>query len=194
MVLLHLACCAAISLWAAQGVQHKESDDGLVRNCGATCVAIISGCVRPTSVAVAEARELVDSDGDGLASMADLLHGLESLGIVASFRHTDDQSLPPGLNILHVRSAKHSAVADHFIVSDQLAGGRFRLFCPPTGIIVGEADSLSGRWSGDYIAIHAKFQIDVVFGIVLIVTIGLVGGLLIRRYSRRIQVVDGEIG
>jgi hypothetical protein len=120
-------------------------------DCGAYCVAITAAIVREEALEFTAAKSLVDSDGDGLCSMADLQHGLGQIGIASSAFESRTRDIPGGINILFVKSTASTAEADHFIVSQELPDGRFRFFAPPIGTRVSDGAFLRDLWQGRFL-------------------------------------------
>ena len=123
------------------------------KDCGAYCLAIAASLASSVDVPFDRAKLAVDADEDGLCSIADLTRGFRSLGLEATAREAEPTALPPGLSILHVKASATSPKADHFVVAQELADGRFRFFAPPLGTLVGDGDEMTSLWSGAFVRV-----------------------------------------
>lgn len=162
------------------------SHSSMLKDCGASCVAIVGNLAGPAEVPFERAKELVDPDGDGLASMHDLVRGLATLGIAATSMQSSSLEVPDGVNILHVTASETSGAEDHFIVSEELPDGRFRFYCPPLGTKTGGRTALEGMWSGCFIRVGAPREHTWLMP-VSIATVGLLVGAFGARAVRGAQ-------
>jgi hypothetical protein len=152
----------------------NEQGVAATKDCGAFCMAIAGRRAGLERLSFETAKELVDSDGDGVCSLADLASGFERLGLSAAALRRKPDGLPMGLNILHVRSDPQADKPNHFIVSESLASGQFRFYIPPIGSgVEGEARILE-LWDGCYLGIGSARPVRAWFaGVVILAGLGL---------------------
>jgi hypothetical protein len=163
----------------------------VIKDCGAACVAIVGGIVGAPDAGFARTKRAVDPDGDGLASMLDLVNGLTSFGIESQAVHASSLSVPAGVNILHVSASDSSTGEDHFIVSQELPAGRYQFYCPPLGVKSGDSTALEGMWSGYYVHVESSDERPAWYGATLVLAglaIGAIVALVIHRSKQPTEV------
>lgn len=126
------------------------------QDCGAYCLAIAGSIATSAPMTFERAKGLVDPDGDGRCSLADLDQGFDALGVAADAYESRSSRIPPGLNVLFVKSASEDGEADHFIVSQELSDGRYRFYAPPIGTRVSDGEFLAKLWPGKFLHLGAE--------------------------------------
>ncbi len=153
-----------------QGPERKDlSHASVIKDCGAASVSIVCGLLGASHVEFANAKQVVDPDGDGLASMLDLVNGLSSFGFEAQAVQSKELRVPEGVNILHVSASDKSSGEDHFIVSQELPQGQYQFYCPPLGVKTGDSTALEGMWSGRYVHVELPSRRRLWVGVAVVV-------------------------
>lgn len=124
------------------------------KGCGASCLSYLSMRLTDDECSYREAVGLVDPDGDGICSLADLVRGLETIGIEAIPLSKGTEELPAGISLLHVKSSEHAPRPDHFIVSERSDSGISHFYFPGAGSAHHADVNILDLWEGVYLRLE----------------------------------------
>lgn len=154
LAMCFLICSAAV----AADPPGAGTQEAMNRGCGALAVRIAVQRGDRRALAQHEVEAVVDPDGDGMCSVADLVRGFDAFGVDAEPMVSDARVLPQALCVLLIRTNEKTHRPDHFAAMEPGPGGQYMVYMPPDGLASVTGTHLVDRWEGVFLRLRFRSE------------------------------------